>query len=188
MERPSVLVMALACLRLGAQAWGGQAVTIALLERDFAERRGWLASSDITQALTYANLLPGSTNVQVVAFLGWRLRGWAGMLTAAVAFLLPSFLVMLGFAAAYHLLRPLHGVAAALQGLTAAAVGLIAAAVGLIAATMLTLGRKPLQGWDGVAVAALVFLGSVRLHLNPALLVALAGLLGIVRESRRTRA
>ncbi len=180
-EQPSVPVMALAFLRLGAQAWGGQAVTIALLERDFAERRGWLASSDITQVLTYANLLPGSTNVQVVAFLGWRLHGWAGMLTAAVAFLLPSFLVMLGFAAAYHLLRSLHGVSAALQGLTAAAVG-------LIAATMLTLGRKTLQGWDGVAVAALVFLGSVRLHLNPALLVALAGLLGVVREAGRTRA
>lgn len=180
MERPSVLVMALACLRLGAQAWGGQAVTIALLERDFAGRRGWLASSDITQALTYVNLLPGSTNVQVVAFLGWRLHGWLGMLVAAVAFLLPAFAVMLVFAAAYHLLRPLHGVSAALQGLTAAAVG-------LIAATMLTLGRKTVQGWSDVAVAALVFLGSVRLHLNPALLVALAGLLGVVREARRTR-
>lgn len=178
MDRPPLPMMALAFLRLGAQAWGGQAVTIALLERDFAERRGWLELPDITQALTYVNLLPGSTNVQVVAFLGWRLRGFAGMLTATIAFLLPSFLVMLAFAAAYHFLRPLHGVPAALQGLTAAAVG-------LIAATMLTLGRKTVHGWGGVAVAVLVFLGSVRFHLNPALLVALAGLIGVVREARR---
>ncbi len=173
--------MAWAFLRLGAQAWGGQAVTVALLERDLAQRRGWLAPSDITQALTYVNLLPGSTNVQVVAFLGWRLRGAAGMGTATAAFLLPAFGVMLAFAVAYHVLRPLHGVPAALQGLTAAAVG-------LIAATTLTLGRKTLRGWGGVAVAVLVFLGSVRLHLNPALLVALAGLLGVVREARRPRA
>ena len=178
MGRPPLSVMALAFLRLGAQAWGGQAVTIALLERDFAERRGWLVPSDITQALTYVNLLPGSTNVQVVAFLGWRLRGAAGMLTATAAFLLPAFCVMLAFAAAYRLLRPLHGFPAARQGLTAAAVG-------LIAATMLTLGRKTVHTLSSGIVVVLVFVGSARFHLNPALLVALAGLLGIAGEVRR---
>lgn len=48
MDRPPLPVMALAFLRLGAQAWGGQAVTVALLERDLAGGRGWLAPSDIT--------------------------------------------------------------------------------------------------------------------------------------------
>lgn len=118
--------------------------------------------------------------MQVVAFLGWRLRGAVGMLTATFMFLLPAFGVMLAFAAAYHLIRPLHGVSSALQGLTSAAVG-------LIAATMLTLGRKTLRDWGGVAVAALVFLGSVHFHFNSALLVAVAGLLGVLRETGRPR-
>ena len=52
MERPPLPVIALAFLVLGAQAFGGQAVTIALLQRDLVEQRGWLRDSDIPQALT----------------------------------------------------------------------------------------------------------------------------------------
>lgn len=94
MNPPPLPVMALAFLQLGAQAWSGQAVTIALFERDFVQRRGWLVEADITQALTYVNLLPGSTNVQVVAYLGYRLRGLPGTFAATGAFLLPSFLIV----------------------------------------------------------------------------------------------
>ena len=77
MERPSVPATALAFLRVGAQAFGGQAALLPLLERDLVARRGWVRDADITQALTYVSLLPGSTNVQVVAYLGWRLWGLA---------------------------------------------------------------------------------------------------------------
>lgn len=174
MERPPLPVMALAFLQLGAQAFGGQAVTIALFERDFVQRRGWLVEADITQALTYVNLLPGSTNVQVVAYLGYRLQGLPGTFVATGAFLLPSFLIMLAVAAMYHALAQLKGISAALQGLTAATVG-------LIAATMFKLGQKTLHGWGDVAVAGLVFFASVRFQVNAALLVAAAGLLGVVR-------
>jgi chromate transport protein ChrA len=47
------------------------------------ERRGWLRSSDVTAALAYTKPLPGSTGVQVVAFLAWRLGGWPGAITAS---------------------------------------------------------------------------------------------------------
>lgn len=181
MERPSPMAISLAFLQLGAQAFGGQAVTLALLERDIVRRRGWLVTTDITEALTYVNLLPGSTNVQLVAYLGYRLRGLAGTLAATSAFLLPSFLVMLAFAAAYQALAPLRGVPAALQGLTAATVGLIGAA-------MFNLGQKTLHGWVDVAIAGVVFVASVRFHVNAALLVAVAGLLGVVRVIGRSQA
>ncbi len=181
MGRPQVSAMALAFLQLGAQAFGGQAVTLTLLERDFVQRRGWLVEADLTQALTYVNLLPGSTNVQVVAYLGYRLRGLPGTFAATGAFLLPSFLVMLTFAVMYHALVPLRGIPAALQGLTAATIG-------LIGATMFKLGQKTLRGWGDVAVAGLVFFASVRFHVNAALLVAAAGLLGVVRVIGRNQA
>lgn len=81
---------------------------------------------------------------------------------------------MLAFAAMYHALAQLKGVSAAMQGLTAATVG-------LIGATMFKLGQKTLRGGGDVAVAGLVFFVSVRFQVNAALLVAAAGLLGVVR-------
>ncbi len=180
MERPPLPVMALAFLVLGAQAFGGQAVTIALLQRDLVERRGWLRREDIPQALTWASILPGSTNVGMVSYIGQRLRGLSGALTATAAFLLPSFLVMLGFAASFHALVSLHGVPDALRGLTVAVVGLVGAAA-------LRLGQKSIRGWDGCLVALLAFVLSVLLHINPALLVVLAGLWGVIRGAARRR-
>ena len=69
------------------------AATLALLQRDLIERRGWLRSYDVSEALAYTKPLPGSTVVQVVTFLGWRLGGWPGALIATVIFLLPALTI-----------------------------------------------------------------------------------------------
>ena len=64
-------------LRIGAVAFGGLGATLALLERELVERLHVSTKGQITEALTYTKLLPGSTVVQVVAYLGWRLGGWS---------------------------------------------------------------------------------------------------------------
>src|SRR6266566_1881265 len=64
-----------AFLRIGAMAFGGLGATLALLEHDFVKANGWPQSSDVAAAMAYTKPLPGSTVVQVVTFLGWRLGG-----------------------------------------------------------------------------------------------------------------
>ncbi len=174
-SRPAVFEIASAFLALGGQGFGGQGALLVLLIRELVERRAWLSEADITEAFTYTKLLPGSTVVQVVAFLGWKLRGASGVAAATIAFLLPAFSLMLAFAASYRLIAPLSGVAAALQGLTAAAVGLVVFAAW-------TLARKNIAEPAGVVVAVVVCVASVRFGISPALLVIAAGGLGIVRE------
>lgn len=68
--RPTLSAMALAFLVLGAQAFGGPAMTIALLRRGLVERRGWLRGEDIPEALTWASILPGSTSVGMFSYVG----------------------------------------------------------------------------------------------------------------------
>lgn len=175
--RPATLQVAGVFLLLGAQGFGGLGAVLALLTRDLVTRRAWLREADITEALTYTKLLPGSTVVQVVAFLGWKLRGLPGTLAASVAFLLPAFLLMLGLAAGYGYLAPLAGVPAAVTGLTAAVAG-------LLVVTTATLGKKSVSGAGGLLIALAAFAASVWYEVNPALLVALAGLIGVCREVR----
>ena len=57
-------------------------------------------AADVTAALTYTKLLPGSTGPQVVAYLGYTLGGWLGSAVATAAFLFPAALMMLVLAAA----------------------------------------------------------------------------------------
>lgn len=175
---PCLSDLAWAFLRLGAQGFGGLGAVIALITRDLVDRRGWLRETDITEALTYTKLLPGSTVVQVAAYLGWKLRGLLGALVAASAFLLPAFLWMLGLAAGYQFIKPLTGISAALTGLTAAVTG-------LLVVTGWSLGRKNITGIGGLLVASLTLACSVRYGISPAVLVLAAGGLGIVREAMK---
>ena len=72
-------------LRIGSVAFGGLGAALALIQREFVERRRVLTAADVTEALTYTKLLPGSTVVQVVSYLGFRLHGWTGSALATVA-------------------------------------------------------------------------------------------------------
>lgn len=65
-------------LRIGATAFGGLGTILPLIERELMMKRAMLTPADVTEALTYTKLLPGSTGPQVVAYLGYRLGGWSG--------------------------------------------------------------------------------------------------------------
>jgi chromate transporter len=95
---------------------------------------------------------------------------------ATTCFLLPSVVAMLAFAATYQSVATLTGVSAALNGLTSAVVGLIALAA-------YKQGRKTIMNLLGVLIAVVVCATAVRWHVNPALLVITAGIIGIIHEA-----
>lgn len=165
-------------LKLGIQGFGGLGAVLALLARDLVERRGWLNASDLTEALTYTKLLPGSTIVQMVAYLGWKLRGVLGGLIATIAFLLPAFLVMLSLAISYRFLAQSAIVPSTLVGLTAAVVG-------LLLLTIWTLGRKNITSIGNLVVALMALMASVYFEINPAVIVIVAGFWGVLTEARK---
>jgi chromate transporter len=151
-------------------AFGGLGATLALLNRDLVERRGWLRSSDVTEALAYTKPLPGSTVVQVVTFLGWRLGGWPGAIVATAIFLLPAFAIMTVAAAAVFALPDAPLVRNALAGLQVAVVGILAAA-------MWRLVRSEAGSLHLVLVLVAAF--GAGLTVNAALVVGVAGAIGV---------
>ena len=169
----SMLTLWWVFLRIGTLAFGGLGAALALVERDLVDQRRWLTPADLTEALTYTKLLPGSTVVQVMAYLGYKLGGWPGSALATAAFILPSALAMLVLAA-------LYGVATAVPALGPAVTGLTAAVVGVLLATTYRLGKANIKEPStlGIAVAACVV--GVWLGLNAALIVVAAGVLGIL--------
>jgi chromate transporter len=169
-NHPDLPTLAWALLRIGAFAFGGLGATLSLLNRDLVERRGWVRSSDVSEALAYTKPLPGSTVVQVVTFLGWRIGGWPAALVATVMFLLPAFAIMTVAAAVLFALPDVPVIRGAVAGLQIAVVGLLAAAMWRLARS--EAGSAPLMI---VLVAAF----GAGLFVNAALIVAVAGLIGI---------
>jgi chromate transporter len=175
-KSPSLPAMAWILLRLGAVAFGGLGTTLSLLQRDLVDRRQWLLESDISEALAITKALPGSTGIQVVAYLGSRLHGWPGAIVAAVAFIAPAAALMIVAAAATLALPDMPSINGALAGVQVAVVGLLAAA-------MWRLARSEAKG----RMLATVLLASCVLgFLVPALVVVVgAGLIGALFAAER---
>jgi chromate transporter len=160
-------------LYIGATAFGGLGTTLALIERELVTKRGMLTPADVTEALTYTKLLPGSTGPQAIAYLGYKLGGWSGSAVAMAAFIFPSALLMVLLAAGYVATTALPAIGPTVNGLTAGVVG-------ILLATIYRLGRpnikEPLTwGIALVAFAVVAFLG-----ISAALIVVAAGLLGMI--------
>jgi len=168
---PGLLSLGWALLCVGAVAFGGLGATLALLRRELVERRGWLRPSDITEALAYTKPLPGSTVVQVVTFLGWRLGSWPGAIVATAAFLVPALALMTVAAAAVLALPDAPWVRGALMGLQIAVVGLLAAALWHLTRS---------EAGSALLLTVLLAAFAAGLFVNAALVVAAAGAIGVL--------
>lgn len=167
-----MLVLAWVFLRIGTTSFGGLGTTLALIERDVVGRR-LLTREDVTEALTYTKLLPGSTGPQIVAYLGYKLGGWPGSALAIACFVLPSAVLMVMLAAAYEAATALPAIGPVVNGLTAAVMG-------VLLATTYRLGQANVKEPLTLGIVFIAFGAGAFLGANAALVVVAAGLSGVV--------
>jgi chromate transporter len=160
-------------LYIGATAFGGLGATLALIERELVTKRGMLTPADVTEALTYTKLLPGSTGPQAIAYLGYKLGGWSGSAIAMAAFILPSALLMVLLAGAYVAATALPAIGPMVNGLTAGVVG-------ILLATTYRLGKPNIKQPLTWGIALVAFAIGAFVGISTALIVVAAGLLGMI--------
>jgi chromate transporter len=162
-------------IKIGVAAFGGLGVTLSLIQRYVVTDRRVLTEQDVAESLTYTKLLPGSTGVQVVGYLCYRLRGWRGAALGTIGFLLPAFLLMLLLSVLYEEITAGLGDAA-----TPALRGLTASVVGILVATICRLARPIITTVVGGVLAIAACAVGIALELNPAWIVIVAGVIGIL--------
>jgi chromate transporter len=176
---PSLFALGWELLKLGAVAFGGLGSTLALLQRRLAEQLGWVQQAEVSEGLAFTRALPGSTGIQLVAYLGYRLRGWPGALVATVAYIAPATLMMM-LAAAFSLALPDH------PAVERALTGLQVGVVGLLAASMWRLARS--EAKDNARLAVLLVCTVLGFFVNAVLVIALAGSVGVFATRGEKRA
>jgi chromate transporter len=164
-------------LVIGATSFGGQASALAILERELVDRRQVLTSEDIAAAWAATRFLPGSTLVQVVSWIGYRLGGWAGSMLATAVYLLPPVIVMVLLGVFYEPLSRLPHFGPATQGLAAAVAG-------LMGAMTYRAGRKACSDPFAAVLALGAFGAALSGRVPAAVIVGIAGLLGALGPCR----
>jgi chromate transporter len=143
-------------LRLGFTAFGGPAAHIAIFQRDFVERRGWVSRQRFLDLLGAANLLPGPTSTEMAMGIGYERGRWSGLVVAGAGFILPSAVMVLLLAMAYERFGSLPEVAAVLAGMAPVVIAIVAHAVLRLAPGALV---DPVTALAGIAALALMVAG-----------------------------
>src|SRR5438876_708642 len=112
--------------RLGTFGFGGPIVLTATMRKDLVETRGWITEGEYREGLALAQLAPGPLAAQLAIYLGWVRFGVFGATAVAFSFIAPSFVMVIGLAAAYVRLGGLPWMQGAFYGIGAVVIAIIA--------------------------------------------------------------
>jgi chromate transporter len=140
-------------LRLGTLGFGGPVALAGYMHRDLVERRRWITEADYKEGLALAQLMPGPLAAQLAMYLGYVVRGAWGASVVGLAFVLPSFAMVVALGWAYVRFGGLPWMQAVFYGVGAAVIGIIA--LSAVKLTTKNVRRDPLL-WAVYAIAAVV--------------------------------
>src|SRR5436853_960874 len=113
-------------LKLGAIGFGGPVALVGYMYRDLVENRHWITDADYKEGLTLAQLMPGPLAAQLAMYMGYVHYRIVGATVAGIAFVLPSFFMVLAIGWAYVRYGGLAWMQAVFYGVGAAVIGIIA--------------------------------------------------------------
>jgi chromate transporter len=112
-------------LKLGTIGFGGPVALVGYMHRDLVEKNKWFEEEDYKEGLALAQLAPGPLAAQLSIYLGYVHYKILGATLAGIAFVLPSFLMVLGLGYAYVKAGGLPWMQAVFYGIGAAVIGII---------------------------------------------------------------
>jgi chromate transporter len=126
--------------KLGSIGFGGPIALVGYMHRDLVEEKHWISESEYGEGMTLAQVAPGPLAAQLAIYLGYVHYGFLGASLVGIAFVLPSFLMVVALGWAYVRYGGLSWMQAVFYGVGASVIGVIT-----ISAYKLT--QKTVKGW-----------------------------------------
>jgi chromate transporter len=145
--------LTLYALKLGSIGFGGPVALVGYMYRDLVEHRRWISEADYKEGLTLAQLMPGPLAAQLAMYLGYIHYRVRGATLVGVAFVLPSFWMVVALGWLYVRYQGLAWMQAVFYGVGAAVIGIIA--ISAYKLTRKNIGRDPLL-WGIYLISAAI--------------------------------
>lgn len=150
-------------LKIGAILYGSGYVLLAYLEGGLVDQLGWLTQAELLDAIAIGQFTPGPV-LTTATFVGYVIAGVPGAIVATLGIFLPSFLFVLLLNPLIPKMRQSVWFAAFLDAVNVAAIG-------LMVAVLVNLGQQTFATWQGIVIAVLALVASIRFKLNSAWVV-----------------
>jgi chromate transporter len=169
-------------LYLGTLGFGGPVALVGFMHRDLVERRQWVDEDEYRLGVALAQIMPGPLAAQLAIALGYFQRGVLGATAVGLAFVVPSFIMVIAISLAYRRFGGLWWMQALFYGIGAAVIAIIAIAAYKLARS--TNKRDPLLWGIFGALAIVTFVAEAEL----AEFFVIAGIVTLFARARPNRA
>jgi chromate transporter len=142
-------------LKLGATGFGGPVALAGYMHKDLVDSRKWFTDEDYKEGITLAQLMPGPMATQLAIYLGYIDYKFIGATLVGVAFVLPSFIMVVLLGMAYVYFDGLPWMQSLFYGVSAAVIGIIA--ISSYRLTNKTIGKDKLLWFIFIVLAATTF-------------------------------
>ena len=115
-------------LKIGLFTFGGGYAMIALLENEFVSKKNWIEKDEFLDMVAIAESTPGPIAINAATYIGYKLLGFLGSLTATVAICIPSFIIIYAISLFFDTFLSFTPVAYAFRGIQVCVIWLILSA------------------------------------------------------------
>jgi len=157
----------IAFFRSGILGYGGGPSSIPLVHREVVGRFRWMNDDDFSDILALANALPGPINTKMAGYIGYRVGGYLGMVTALLASVVPTVLIMVLLLTVLNAFKDEPWV----QGMSQAVVPVVGVMLGTLTWDFIKKSQSAL-GWSVTLIFFVVVLVLLEfLGIHPAILI-----------------
>ena len=149
---------------------------ISIIQQEVITSRGWMEEQEFLDLLTLAQSAPGPISLNTAVFVGYKMYGYRGALSALAGVITPSFVIMLMVALFFSQIR--H------NAVSDAAVKGIRPVVGALMFAPIIGFTKGLSGIV-IAISAAIALAIWHIGLSPIYILFAGGVIGILLAARR---
>ncbi len=182
---------------IGMFTFGGGYAMLSLIQAEVVVKHAWLSESMFADIVAISQMTPGPIGINCATYVGYdvlttsgagHLMGIVGSLTATLAIMLPSFIIVLLLVRFYNRVKGSPMFEGVMSVIRPAVVGLIGAAAivlmfkvdwnGLVPSLQVVEENFP--DWKSWCLFAAAFLASFKFKVNPILLIVLSGVMGLL--------
>src|SRR5690625_4875368 len=160
-------------LKIGPLTFGGGYAMIPMIEREVVTKKKWLRTEDVADVFAVSESIPGAIGINSATFIGYRIAGIAGAITAMLGVLIPTFTIVILLSICFVFVRNNSHIEAAFDGIRPAIVALIAFAAYKIG--QMAIFDK--TTFTTTVITAIVLLVTT---IHPALVIVAGAILGII--------
>lgn len=170
-----------AFFRSSILSFGGGPSGIPLVEAEVVKKYKWMTIEEFGDVVAIANALPGPINTKLAGYIGWRLKGLGGLLTALVASVFPmviAMIVLLGLLTAFQQRRWV-------RGMTQAVLPVVGVLMAQLTWSFVSSAKKGLGWIVSLILIALSFVLMEVFHVQPPILIALTLLYVLIKPAKQ---